>query len=203
MHGNVWEWVQDGWDATLDGQFQDKPAINTNVPFHACSQRILRGGHWQDSASNCRSSNRIANVPTDRNLNLGFRVSLVADAVKKLLSEKLERLNVADIVGEYEHFNEMPINDWHRGNISMEKDQAGRDVLRWTNAAGVSWQLNPDLPNGVLNTGPDNPYIDHRAYRVFSLVLSRDGNGEYLPQVRSFKFGNMEFVRKSDGANAP
>ena len=84
MHGNVWEWVQDGWDAAFDGQFQDKPAINPNIPFYDCSQRVLRGGHWQDTASNCRSSNRIANVPTNLNLNLGFRVSLAADAVKKL-----------------------------------------------------------------------------------------------------------------------
>jgi serine/threonine protein kinase/formylglycine-generating enzyme required for sulfatase activity len=87
IHGNVWEWVQDGWDATFDGQFPDKPAINPNVPFYDCSQRMLRGGHWEDSASNCRSSNRIANVPTNRNLNLGFRVSLAADAVKKPLGK--------------------------------------------------------------------------------------------------------------------
>ena len=83
MHGNVWEWVQDGWDATLDGQFQDKPAINPNVPFYSCRQRVLRGGHWEDSAFNCRSSNRLANVPTNLNLNLGFRVSLHVDTVKQ------------------------------------------------------------------------------------------------------------------------
>ncbi len=87
IHGNVWEWVQDGWDATFDGQFQDKPAINPNVPFYTLSPRVLRGGHWQDSASNCRSSNRLANVPTNLNLNLGFRVVLVADAVKELLAK--------------------------------------------------------------------------------------------------------------------
>ncbi len=83
IHGNVWEWVQDGWDATFDGQFQDKPAINPNVPFYACAQRVLRGGHWQDSAFNCRSSNRLANVPTNLNFNLGFRVSLDVDTVKQ------------------------------------------------------------------------------------------------------------------------
>ena len=90
MHGNVWEWVQDGWDATFEGQFHGKPAINPNVPFYACSQRVLRGGHWQDSASNCRSSNRLANVATNLNLNLGFRVSLMADAVKELLKRTVD-----------------------------------------------------------------------------------------------------------------
>jgi formylglycine-generating enzyme required for sulfatase activity len=83
IHGNVWEWVQDGWDAAFDGQSQDKPAINPSVPFYACSQRVLRGGHWQDSALNCRSSNRLANVPTNLNLNLGFRLSLDVDSVKQ------------------------------------------------------------------------------------------------------------------------
>ena len=86
IHGNVWEWVQDGWDATFDGQSQDKPAINPNVPFHTCTQRVLRGGHWGDTAYNCRSWNHLPSVPTSHNLNIGFRVALPADTVKAVIA---------------------------------------------------------------------------------------------------------------------
>ncbi len=78
MHGNVWEWVQDGWDATYYGQFPEKPAINPNSPFSAGSLRVVRGGYWHLPASRCRSSDRHADVPTSRGRHLGFRVSLVA-----------------------------------------------------------------------------------------------------------------------------
>ncbi|QDU21949.1 bifunctional serine/threonine-protein kinase/formylglycine-generating enzyme family protein [Urbifossiella limnaea] len=82
IHGNVWEWVQDGWDASYYGQFQDKPAINPNSPFSAGSLRVIRGGHWGYTASVCRSSHRHAIDPTDRGYLVGFRVSLPVDAVK-------------------------------------------------------------------------------------------------------------------------
>ncbi|MBI5758122.1 MAG: SUMF1/EgtB/PvdO family nonheme iron enzyme, partial [Planctomycetales bacterium] len=78
IHGNVWEWVQDGWDATYYGQFPDKPAINPNSPFSAGSRRVVRGGDWRYTASNCRSSDRHAAVPAGAGDHVGFRVSLVA-----------------------------------------------------------------------------------------------------------------------------
>ncbi|WLD15330.1 bifunctional serine/threonine-protein kinase/formylglycine-generating enzyme family protein [Planctellipticum variicoloris] len=77
MHGNIWEWVQDGWDAASDRQFHEKPAVDPISPFSAGSKRVYRGGSWHHSASDCRSSNRLTNVPAFRNYYLGFRVSLV------------------------------------------------------------------------------------------------------------------------------
>ncbi|MCX7410801.1 MAG: formylglycine-generating enzyme family protein [Planctomycetales bacterium] len=82
IHGNVWEWVQDGWDATYYGQFQDKPATDPNSPFSAGSQRVVRGGYWYYLASGCRSSARNANDPARRGDGVGFRLSLTVDAVK-------------------------------------------------------------------------------------------------------------------------
>jgi len=80
--------VEDGWGATYYGQFPAKPAINPRDPFSASSQRVLRGGGWDCAASSCRSSSRVANVPAHRNLNIGFRVSLPVDAVKRSLENK-------------------------------------------------------------------------------------------------------------------
>lgn len=87
IHGNVWERVQDGWIATWYGQFSQKPAVNPHSPIPADSLRMFRGGSFQDLASNCRSSNRQPNRPTDRYPNIGFRVSLHVDAVKAAMRE--------------------------------------------------------------------------------------------------------------------
>jgi hypothetical protein len=39
------------------------------------SNRVNRGGTWNNPARNCRSANRNNNEPGNRNNNLGFRVS--------------------------------------------------------------------------------------------------------------------------------
>jgi formylglycine-generating enzyme required for sulfatase activity len=80
IHGNVFEWVQDGWDANYYSQFSEKPAINPNVifPFSGFSAPVLRGGRYYASASGCRSSLRGSFGPTFRYPGAGFRVSLVA-----------------------------------------------------------------------------------------------------------------------------
>ena len=55
IHGNVWEWVQDGWEPTYYGQFQEKPALDPSGPFSAASRRVVRGGNWNNPASDCRA----------------------------------------------------------------------------------------------------------------------------------------------------
>ena len=37
------------------------------------SNRVIRGGSWNNSAANLRASNRNRNSPGNRNNNLGFR----------------------------------------------------------------------------------------------------------------------------------
>ncbi|MDX1948329.1 MAG: SUMF1/EgtB/PvdO family nonheme iron enzyme [Pirellulaceae bacterium] len=88
IHGNVWEWVQDGWDASYYSQFSEKTAIDPNSPFFASSQRVIRGGDWRDTASGCRSSSRSPGIPSDRYFRIGFRVSLVVESVKQQLAQK-------------------------------------------------------------------------------------------------------------------
>jgi formylglycine-generating enzyme required for sulfatase activity len=78
VHGNVWEWVQDSWDPTLDGTFTENSAIDPYTPFSVGSQRVLRGGHWGDTPFRCRSSGRCAFHPPTVSYGIGFRVVLVA-----------------------------------------------------------------------------------------------------------------------------
>ncbi len=69
MHGSVWEWCADGYDATLPGGVE--PRVMTNG-----SRRVLRGGGWSNTARRCRSANRLRNTPSYRNSNLGLRLAL-------------------------------------------------------------------------------------------------------------------------------
>lgn len=87
IHGNVWEWVQDGWEPNKYDGITELPAVNPGFPFTAGSHHVMRGGNWYNSASLCRSSvrNRNAGDLTYCEDNLGFRVSLSVDAVRQAL----------------------------------------------------------------------------------------------------------------------
>jgi hypothetical protein len=48
------------------------------------SNRVNRGGSWNNTARNCRSANRNNNTPDNRNNNLGFRLVLNSAGVRKI-----------------------------------------------------------------------------------------------------------------------
>ncbi len=108
--------------------------------------------------------------------------------------EELGQISLDDLVGTYVRRPED--NDWHRGRLS--RDGEG---LRWTNEAGVSWALDPDLAEGRLRSGPDNPYYDPEAPRRadFLVALERDAEGVYRPGVvAGFDFGGERYHREGD-----
>lgn len=73
MHGNVWEWCLDGYDASA------YKASGRTDPFTDHSnnnRRPLRGGSWLFGSRYCRASNRDNNSPEFRDFNFGFRLSL-------------------------------------------------------------------------------------------------------------------------------
>ena len=59
MHGNVWEWVEDGCGPKRYERLAGTVAIDPRCPFSASSQRTVRGGSWYDFSSNYRSAARV------------------------------------------------------------------------------------------------------------------------------------------------
>ena len=70
MAGNVWQWVQDCWNADYIGAPSDgRPWATGN-----CEKRVVRGGSWYYYPADPRSAYRYGDKKDDRNYNTGFRV---------------------------------------------------------------------------------------------------------------------------------
>jgi len=73
MHGSVWEWCHDWFDADY---YRESPRVDPQGPTEA-TYRVHRGGSWLRTAENCESSLRGRGEPAIRTVDLGFRVAAV------------------------------------------------------------------------------------------------------------------------------
>jgi formylglycine-generating enzyme required for sulfatase activity len=70
MHGNVWEWTADRYQAAYP---TGNPVIDPTGPASG-SHRVLRGGSWSAGGPSLRSAGRSGSTPSYRTNSLGFRV---------------------------------------------------------------------------------------------------------------------------------
>lgn len=70
MHGNVWEWCADFYDAKLPGG-TDPMGTGSDI------QVVQKGGGWGSSAIECRSAERYYSQFNESSLFIGFRVAAV------------------------------------------------------------------------------------------------------------------------------
>ncbi len=80
MHGNVWEWVHDGWDPKFYGQFQENVATDPFSPLSAGTMPMRRGGSFMQVPELVRSSSRLLYHTVNE---MGFRVVLPVDALRQ------------------------------------------------------------------------------------------------------------------------
>ncbi len=71
MHGNVSEWVEDCYVNTYAGA----PTDGSFIAAPSCSDRVLRGGSWDNDAQFLRAANRNSNQPGSRLFTNGFRLA--------------------------------------------------------------------------------------------------------------------------------
>ncbi len=72
MHGNVWEWCFDHYDA--NAYKNRKETTNNHVVVVPSEYRVLRGGSWSLNAWSARSAYRFWFAPVNRYYDIGFRV---------------------------------------------------------------------------------------------------------------------------------
>ena len=75
MHGNVWEWTQDCGNDSYRGAPNDGTAWLSGD----CSERVLRGGSWDNGPNGLRSANRGRNYADYRYFISGFRLARTLD----------------------------------------------------------------------------------------------------------------------------
>jgi formylglycine-generating enzyme len=75
MTGNVWEWVEDCYDATY---YRKSSGKNPRGP-QSGPLRVVRGGSWYDMAGDARASARSDYSTLFRNSALGFRLAAPSD----------------------------------------------------------------------------------------------------------------------------
>ena len=71
VHGNVWEWTEDCWNANYAGA----PTNGSAWLVGDCSRRVSRGGSWYNGPRSVRSAGRSWDSTDDRNYDLGFRLA--------------------------------------------------------------------------------------------------------------------------------
>ncbi|MBF0436505.1 MAG: SUMF1/EgtB/PvdO family nonheme iron enzyme [Magnetococcales bacterium] len=73
MFGNVWEWVEDGYDPHF---YQSSP-VNNPKGSDTSEKKCLRGGSCRSPAKECRSANRMQASPKLVSKLVGFRLVMI------------------------------------------------------------------------------------------------------------------------------
>jgi formylglycine-generating enzyme required for sulfatase activity len=75
MAGNVWEWVNDWYDARY---YEMSPSKNPKGPQEG-TKKVIRGAGWQNETPTVRIFTRVDSDPTIRNESTGFRCAADAE----------------------------------------------------------------------------------------------------------------------------
>lgn len=71
VHGNVWEWTEDCWHDSNDGNPADGSARTTGE----CGRRVVRGGSWDSNPQSLRSASRGGIAAVVQSFDVGFRLA--------------------------------------------------------------------------------------------------------------------------------
>ncbi len=194
VHGNVWEWVQDGWDPAFYGKFKENAAVDPSSPFSDGAQRrVVRGGCWGNYASNCRSSYREALFPTIGYNCFGFRMVLSVDAVKQRPSPftdaDVERIAALPAEQQIEEVRQELI----RRNLGFD----GEVKTRIVDGVVTELLINTDR---VTDIAPIRVFNSLQALKCLGTVTNFKGNGQ-LADLTVLHDMNLTELRHLDLSN--
>jgi formylglycine-generating enzyme required for sulfatase activity len=156
MHGNVWEWTSDWYEAYSSGTVTNPEGSATG------SNRVFRGGSWSNTGSILRSAFRNNNHPGLRGNDIGFRVGF-QQIPADVASPEMQIFGDANIT----HFKDtawvdpgVEAHDVRDGNItsdivvtgSVDVNTTGTYTLTYTvsdaagNEASITRTVNVGIP---------------------------------------------------------
>ncbi len=151
-------------------------AVQTPISgtFGLCSPNSQAAAQFNQSAPTNRPRTSASGAASSRNFGADGQQDNGASGGRRLDPRSLAAVGT---------FARQPAQSgWDTGNIERDGN-----ALRWTNFAGVSWRLTPDMDNQRLLTGTDNPFFKN-GFKEFALVFA-DGD------VNSFWFHNEQYFR--------
>jgi hypothetical protein len=183
--------VQNNWHIgtiTVQGtvmRWTNKAGVSWTLTLDSANQRLLTGTENPYYGQGQREFTLIVSNGQVRGFKFGGGTYVRQVTATQPSIAAPSPIALETLPGTYRH--EPVQNDWHIGSITAQGSG-----FRWTNKAGVSWSLTPDLANNRLLTGTENPYYQ-QGLREFTLIVN---NG----QVTGFKFSGSNYMRESTAA---
>jgi formylglycine-generating enzyme required for sulfatase activity len=138
MHGNVWEWCEDGWHESYNESPDDSDEWSSKN-----NDKLLRGGSCDYNTDFCRNSFRYRGAPDLRYMNIGFRVACTIMYLPEMveIDETFLISKYPVTVGDFRKFVE------DKKYKTEAEDGSGAKIwngTNWQNKRDANWK-NPYL----------------------------------------------------------
>jgi formylglycine-generating enzyme required for sulfatase activity len=159
VHGNLWEWCSDWYDAKEYLQFAGRTVQDPQGPPKGAT-RVLRGGSWMSHNSSCWSAYREPQSPDTRGTNLGFRVALVVSVAAGDQSPAAANGSKRSLPGGSVNAPPPAIAPFDAAQAKAHQEAWARHLgvpVEYTNTIGMRFRL---VPPGEFSMGTPPDQVD-------------------------------------------